>query len=59
MRLRKVLNDHEWAGWLQWMRNCFRYGTVGEQWKQMQTERWSSPDFENFSKQRNSIKTEV
>src|SRR6476620_8487398 len=25
MRQRKVLNDHEWAGWLQWMRNCFKY----------------------------------
>jgi hypothetical protein len=48
MRQRKVLNDHEWAGWLQWMKNCFKYGTIGEQWKQMQTERWLNPDFENF-----------
>ena len=48
MRQRKVLNDHEWTGWLQWMRNCFKYGTIGEQWKQMQTERWLNPDFENF-----------
>ena len=48
MRQRKVLNDHEWAGWLQWMRNCFKYGTIGEQWKQIQTERWLNPDFENF-----------
>jgi hypothetical protein len=48
MRQRKVLNDHEWTGWLQWMKNCFKYGTIGEQWKQIQTERWLNPDFENF-----------
>jgi hypothetical protein len=48
MRQRKVLNDHEWTGWLQWMRNCFKYGTIGEQWKQIQAERWLNPDFENF-----------
>ena len=48
MRQRKVLNDHEWTGWLQWMRNCFKYGTIGEQWEQIQTERWLNPDFENF-----------
>ena len=48
MRQRKVLNDHEWTGWIHWMRNCFKYGTLGEQWKQIQTERWLNPDFENF-----------
>ncbi len=48
MRQRNVLNDHEWTGWLQWMRNCFKYGTIGEQWKQIQTEKWLNPDFENF-----------
>ena len=48
MRKRKVLNDHEWTGWLQWMRNCFKYGTIGEQWKQIQAERWLNRDFENF-----------
>ena len=48
MRQRKVLNDHDWTGWLQWMRNCFKYGTIGEQWKQIQSERWFNPDFENF-----------
>jgi hypothetical protein len=25
MGQRKVLNDNEWTGWLQWMRNCFKY----------------------------------
>jgi hypothetical protein len=48
MRQRKVLNDDDWKGWLQWMRNCFKYGTIGEQWKQIQPERWLNPDFENF-----------
>lgn len=48
MRQRKVLNDHEWTGWLQWMRNCFKYGTIGEQWEQIESERWFNPDFENF-----------
>ncbi len=48
MRQRKVLNDNEWTGWLQWMRNCFKYGTIGQQWKQIQSERWLNSDFENF-----------
>jgi hypothetical protein len=48
MRQRKVLNDDEWIGWLQWMRNCFKYGTIGEQWKQIQSEKWLNPDFEDF-----------
>jgi hypothetical protein len=48
MRQRKVLNDDEWIGWLQWMRNCFKYGTLGEQWKQIQSERWLNRNFENF-----------
>ena len=48
MRQRKVLNENEWTGWLQWMRNCFKYGTLNEQWKLIQSERWFSADFENF-----------
>ena len=48
MRQRKVLNDDDWTGWLQWMRNCFKYGTIGEQWKQIHSERWLNPHFENF-----------
>ena len=48
MRQRKVLNDDDWTGWLQWMRNCFKYGTIGEHWKLIQSERWLNPDFENF-----------
>src|SRR5215510_5950408 len=26
MRKRNVLDDDQWTGWLQWMRNSFRYG---------------------------------
>jgi hypothetical protein len=48
MRQRKVLDDDEWTGWLHWMKNCFKYGTIGEQWGQIQSERWFNPDFENF-----------
>ena len=48
MRQRKVINDGDWTGWLHWMRNCFKYGTIGEQWKLIQSERWLNPDFENF-----------
>src|ERR687887_1102317 len=48
MRQRKVLNEDEWTGWLQWMRNCFKYGTIGEQWKQIQSERLFNPAFEEF-----------
>jgi hypothetical protein len=59
MRQRKVLNDHEWTGWLQWMRNCFKYGTIGEQWKQIQTERWLNPDFENFVNEEIIPKTSI
>src|SRR3954453_250135 len=29
MRQRKVLNGDEWMGWLQWMSNFFKYGTIG------------------------------
>ena len=28
MRERKVLNDNEWHGWVEWMRTCFRLGTI-------------------------------
>jgi hypothetical protein len=48
MRQRKVLNDDEWKGWLHWMKNCFKYGTLGERWSQIQSEQWLNPDFENF-----------
>src|SRR6478672_1417530 len=48
MHQRNVLNDDELKGWLGWIRNCFKYGTLGEQWKQIQSEKWLNPAFENF-----------
>ena len=48
MRQRKVLNEIEWTGWLQFMRNCFRKGTIGETWKQLEPVRWFDPAFQNF-----------
>src|SRR5919198_2083658 len=48
MHEKNVLNEEEWTGWLHWMKNCFKYGTIGEQWKQIQSEGWLNPSFENF-----------
>ena len=48
MRQRNVLKDDDWTGWLHWMRNCFKYGTIGEHWKQMQSESWLDPSFQVF-----------
>jgi hypothetical protein len=48
MRQRKVLDDNEWAGWLQLMRNFFRKGIIGEVWKQIEPDGWFNPSFQNF-----------
>ena len=48
MRQKNVLNDEEWTGWIHWMKNCFKYGAIGEQWGQIRSERWLNPAFENF-----------
>src|ERR1051325_8500243 len=48
MRQRKVLDDNEWAGWLQWMRNSFRKGTIKETWKRVEQDRWFNPAFQDF-----------
>jgi hypothetical protein len=45
---RKVLNDNEWFGWLQWIRDCFRRGTIKEHWKQIQESQWYDHVFEEF-----------
>ena len=34
MRERKVLNDNEWYGWVEWMRTCFRLGTIKVYWSE-------------------------
>ena len=48
MRQRRVLDDNEWTGWLQWMRNCFRKGTISEIWKQIEPDGWFNPAFQKF-----------
>lgn len=48
MRERKVLNDNEWFGWVHWMRNAFKEGTIKEHWKQIQRNEWFDPAFEDF-----------
>src|ERR671923_1838072 len=48
MRQRNILNDEEWTGWLHWIKNCFKYGTIGEEWEQIRSEGWLNPAFENF-----------
>jgi hypothetical protein len=40
MRQRRVLDDNEWTSWLQWMRNCFRKGTLSETWKEVESDGW-------------------
>jgi hypothetical protein len=45
---RKVLNDNERFGWVQWMRTCFRLGTIKEHWKQIQQNQWYYPTFDDF-----------
>ena len=45
---RKVLNDNEWFGCVQWMRKCFKLGTIQEHWKPIQESQWHDPFFEDF-----------
>ena len=48
MHQRDILNDSDWAGWLQWMRNAFRKGTIKQMWTQIERDRWFNPAFQNF-----------
>jgi hypothetical protein len=47
-RQRNVLNDAEWRSYAQWMRNCFKRGTISERWKQIEEDRWFDPAFQKF-----------
>ena len=47
MRQRKVLDDNEWTGWLQWMRTCFQRGTMSKIWKHSQDGAFD-PNFQKF-----------
>lgn len=48
MRQRGILGDNEWAGWLEWMRNAFRWGTIGRYWTQGEMGQWFDPAFRRF-----------
>jgi hypothetical protein len=48
MRQRGTLNDHDWAGWLRWMRTIFQSGTIASIWKAHQVELWFGPGFREF-----------
>jgi hypothetical protein len=48
MRQRKVLDDNEWAGWMQFLKNCFRRGIIGDIWKQIESDQWFNPAFQKF-----------
>jgi hypothetical protein len=32
----------------EWMRTCFRLGTIKENWKRIQESKWCDPAFEDF-----------
>jgi hypothetical protein len=48
MHQRRVLSDNDWYGWLHWMRNSFREGTIKEYWKDIEVSEWFGPRFRNF-----------
>jgi hypothetical protein len=47
-RERKVLNDNEWFGRVDWMRNAFKEGTIKEHWKQIQRNECFDSAFEEL-----------
>ncbi len=48
MKERGILSGNEWDGWLLWMKNVFRYGTLGKYWKETGYESWFEPSFRDF-----------
>src|SRR6266571_1382880 len=48
MRLRGILTDNDWAGWLQWTKNAFRSGRLGKYWKEAEMQAWVDPAFREF-----------
>ncbi len=51
VRQRGLLADNEWTGWLNWMKNAFRFGTLSTAWKEGQMESWFDPAFQRFVSQ--------
>jgi hypothetical protein len=48
MKARGILGGNDWAGWLQWMKNVFQYGSLGMYWKGQGMETWFDPEFREF-----------
>jgi hypothetical protein len=48
MRQRGILSDNDWAGWLQWTKNAFRSGRLGNYWKEAEMQKWVDPAFREF-----------
>jgi hypothetical protein len=48
MRERKIIDDNEWIGWQQWIRNDFAQGTVGKDWVELNLGQWFDPSFREF-----------
>ncbi|HXQ94256.1 MAG TPA: hypothetical protein VN864_03695 [Thermoplasmata archaeon] len=48
MRERGILQDNEWTGWSQWMKNAFQYGSLGRSWTDGQMGQWFDPSFRTF-----------
>lgn len=48
MRERKILKDNEWSGYLQYMKNTFKYGTISEYWRMGKIHEWVDPSFRAF-----------
>jgi len=49
MRQRGVVSDNEWTGWVRWIKNAFRPGTLKEIWeKKIEVEKWFDPAFQDF-----------
>jgi hypothetical protein len=48
MRQRGILSDNEWVGWKQWIRNAFRFGSLGKYWHEAEMAAWVDPAFKEF-----------
>jgi len=48
MRQRKILKDNEWNGYLQYMKNTFRYGTISKYWEMGKIYEWVDASFRKF-----------
>lgn len=48
MRERKILKDNEWNGYVQYMKNTFKYGTISKYWEMGKIYEWVDASFRNF-----------